>query len=229
MRKIIAVLKKQVWDTLKNKAVFIQFIMFPIMTVVMVNSVKIEGMPPGFFVTMFAAMYVGMAPVIAMSEIVAEEKGNNTLRVLIMSDVKVWQYLIGAGGYILGICTLGSLVFAITGKYQGREFLEFMAVMIIGNFISVLVGAAIGMWSKNQMAASAISVPVMIVLSFLPLLSFFNEHIAVIAEWTYSQQIKNCLEGIGQGPAGGKTMMVLAVNLLIVGGLFILAYRKRED
>ena len=48
MNNILIILKKQIKDTLKNKAVLIQFVMFPVMAFIMTNSVKIEGMPPDF-------------------------------------------------------------------------------------------------------------------------------------------------------------------------------------
>ena len=53
-RKICAVWKKQVKDTLKNKVILIQFIMFPMLTAVMQNAMDIQGMPKNYFVTLFA-------------------------------------------------------------------------------------------------------------------------------------------------------------------------------
>ena len=74
MNNIFIILKKQIKDTLKNKAVLIQFVMFPAMAFIMTKSVKIEGMPSDFFVNMFSVMYVGMAPLVAVSAIISEEK-----------------------------------------------------------------------------------------------------------------------------------------------------------
>ena len=71
MNNILIILKKQIKDTLKNKAVLIQFVMFPVMAFIMTNSVKIEGMPPDFFVNMFAVMYIGMAPLVDMYAIIS--------------------------------------------------------------------------------------------------------------------------------------------------------------
>ena len=45
---IIAILQKQIKDTFKNKTILIQFIMFPILAVIMENGIKIEGMPGNF-------------------------------------------------------------------------------------------------------------------------------------------------------------------------------------
>ena len=77
-RKICAVWKKQVKDTLKNKVILIQFIMFPMLTAVMQNAMDIQGMPKNYFVTLFATMYIGMAPLTAMAAIISEEKECNT-------------------------------------------------------------------------------------------------------------------------------------------------------
>ena len=44
-----AILWKQLKDTLKNKAILIQFLMFPCMTVIMENTISIDGMQEHFF------------------------------------------------------------------------------------------------------------------------------------------------------------------------------------
>ena len=71
---IKAVFGKQIKETLKNKEVLVQFLMFPLLTVIMENMIHIEGMPEHYFTGMFSSMYVGMAPLVAMVSILAEEK-----------------------------------------------------------------------------------------------------------------------------------------------------------
>ena len=100
MKNICAVFLKQVSETLKNKTILIQFLMFPLLVVVMENTVKIDDMTEHFFVKLFAVMFVGMAPLTCMSAIISEEKEKNTLRVLIMSNVKPGEYLLGIGMYV---------------------------------------------------------------------------------------------------------------------------------
>ena len=48
MNNIVAIFKKQLKDTLRNKTVLIQFVMFPIMTLIMNNAIKIQEMPENF-------------------------------------------------------------------------------------------------------------------------------------------------------------------------------------
>ena len=47
-----AILWKQIKDTFKNKAILIQFLMFPLMTIIMENSISMEGLEEHFFVNM---------------------------------------------------------------------------------------------------------------------------------------------------------------------------------
>ena len=78
MKNSMIVFKKQLIDTLKNKTVLIQFILFPAMTLIMENTVKMEGMPELFFTKLFSVMYMGMAPVTSMAAVISEEKEKGT-------------------------------------------------------------------------------------------------------------------------------------------------------
>ena len=89
MKNAGAVFLKQAKDTMKNKTILIQFVMFPALAVIMENFMSIEGMTEHFFVKMFAAMYVGMAPLISMSAVLAEEKEKYTKYTQMMEQVKM--------------------------------------------------------------------------------------------------------------------------------------------
>lgn len=215
MRNIIAILGKQVKDTFKNKTILIQFLMFPIIAIIMENTVKIEGMPDNYFVNLFASMYIGMAPLTSMASIISEEKEKNTLRVLLMSQVKPMEYLIGTGSYIWAICMLGACVLGLTGTYEGKELAIFLGIMAVGILASLLVGAAIGTWSHNQMSATSLTVPVMFVFSFLPMLSMFNETIEKIARLVYSGQIYTIINQMGYQT--GTMIEISLENVAVVG------------
>ena len=226
IRKIRAIFHKQMKDTFKNKTVLVQFIMFPIITLIMQNAIQVDGMPNNYFVTLFATMYMGMAPITSMAAILAEEKEKNTLRVLMMSNVKPIEYLLGVGSYIWFICMLGVLVFASVGRYQGDALLYFLAVMTVGVITSMLIGAVIGTFSKTQMMATSITIPVMIIFSFMPMLSMYNEIVRKIARFTYSQQISLLMNQTGSWQIGKESILVMAANIMIAIGLFTYAYRK---
>ena len=226
MRHIVAILWKQMKDTFKNKSILIQFLMFPVMTIIMENAMKIDNMPEHFFANLFAVMYIGMAPLTSMSAIISEEKEKNTLRVLHMSNVKAAEYFVGNALYIWSLCMLGSVVIGLAGGYQGEVLIKFMLVMAVGHLISTMMGATIGAFSKNQMMATGISVPVMMVFSFLPMLSMFNETIKSVAKVFYSQQLNLLIGSVQNLKIGTECIVVMGINVVLIGGAFVLSYRR---
>ena len=227
MRNIKAIFLKQLSDTLKNKMVLLQFLMFPVVVIVMENSVDLEGMPEHFFVKLFAVMFVGMAPLTCMSAIISEEKEKNTLRVLMMSNVRPAEYLAGVGAYVFVMCSAGMAVFAAAGGYSGTGLVRFIAVMSAGIILSELTGAVIGVFSRNQMTATSVTVPVMMIFSFLPMLSMFNDTVRNAARITYSQQISDLINGIGTSGISAESVIVIAVNAVIAAALFVIVYRRK--
>lgn len=227
MKNITAVFLKQIKETFRNKTILIQFLMFPVMVIIMENAIKLENMPEHFFVKLFAVMFVGMAPLTCMSAIISEEKEKNTLRALMMSNVKPFEYLIGVGAYVFIMCIIGAVVFAVCGGYEGKDFLVFMTVMGAGILLSSLTGAVIGVFSKNQMSATSITIPVMMIFSFLPMLSMFNESIEKVARITYSQQMSILINGIGNSAIKPESIIIIAVNFVVASILFTLAFRKK--
>lgn len=231
---ILTILQKQLKDTMKNKAVLLQFLMFPILGLIMTKSVKMEDMPPNFFVYLFAVMYVGMAPLVSVSAIISEEKEKNTLRVLLMAGVKPRQYLLGIGCYVFSACMLGSAVFGCLlegGTFQER--MQFLLILAIGIVASILLGAAIGVGSRNQMAATSLTVPVMLVFAFLPMLSMFNEVMAKVAKFTYTEQIRLLISSLNGGSNmegiladGIEHMFTIGVNVLVFGGVFYVCFKR---
>lgn len=227
MKNISVIFLKQLKDTLKNKAVLIQFVMFPIMAVIMENTVKFGDMPEKFFVKLFSVMFVGMAPLTCISAIISEEKEKNTLRTLMMSNVKPLEYLCGIGGYVWLMCMAGTAVFAVCGGFTGVSRVKFVAVMAAGVILSELIGGVIGIFSKNQMSATSATVPVMMIFSFLPMLSMFNDKIEKVANLTYTQHISVLINGLGTASIEAENLLIPAINLLIAAVLFVAAFKKR--
>ncbi|MBR0090118.1 MAG: ABC transporter permease [Lachnospiraceae bacterium] len=227
MKNATVIFKKQISDTFKNKTILVQFLMFPVLVVIMENAVKIDDMPEHFFAKLFAVMFVGMSPLTCMAEIISEEKEKNTLRVLLMSNVRPLEYLAGAGAYVFVLCMAGAAVFAVVGGYRGMDLVYFLMAMSAGIILSGLTGAIIGVFSTNQMMSTSLTVPVMMVFSFLPMLSMFNNTIRTVASVTYSQQISNLINAIGSSGPSTNALLVITVNFAAALILFIATYKRR--
>ena len=225
MHNIGVIIKKQIKDTLKNKTVLIQFVMFPVLTLIFENAINIPDMPELFFTKLFSVMYMGMAPLVAVASIIAEEKEKNTLRVLTMANVKAWEYLAGIGIYVWTICMAGAGVMATTLSSGDIPF--YLGVMAAGFIISIAIGACIGIIASNQMAATSLSLPVMLIFSFMPMLAMFNDKIEKIAGIFYTQQIRELLGNMTFDGIKAETMLVVAVNAFLALSLFFAAFKRK--
>lgn len=200
--------------------------MFPVLTVIMENAISIENMPEHFFANLFAVMYVGMAPLASASAIISEEKEKNTLRVLQLCNVKATEYLLGNAVYIIPMCMAGSLVIGTAGGYAGAKLLKFMLLMLVGHSCSFLLGAAIGAAGKNQMTAASINIPVMLVLSFLPMLSMFNKTIRRFSKYIFSEQLYLLVNDLSEINITAETGIIMVCNAGVIVLLFLAVYRR---
>ena len=227
MNNIITILRKQIKDTLKNRIVFLQFFMCPALAIVMEKFMNAEGVPPHFYLRMMAGMYITFAPITAMASIMSEEKEKNTLRVLIMSNVKAWQYILGTGIYVLGMCLIGTTAMAVATGMPKGDMPVFYGFMTIGFIVSILIGAAIGMYGKNQMAAQSIATSVMLVVGFMPTLATFNDTIKKIAKFLYNQQIINMFNDMSIDKLGTKSVIILVASVFLAVALFYGVFKKK--
>ena len=225
MRNALVIFKKQLKDTLKNKTVLIQFIMFPLMTLVMENAITLPDMPELFFTKLFSVMYIGMAPVTAAAAIISEEKEKNTLRVLMMANIKPWEYLLGVGAYVWTLCMAGAGIMA-TGL-ASTDIPFYLGVMAAGFVVSIAIGACIGIFSSNQMTATSLFVPVMMVFSFSPMLAMFNDKIEKVARVFYTQQLRVLMNQMSFEGIKTESILILVVNAVLAVVLFFAAFRKK--
>ncbi|MBR3341388.1 MAG: ABC transporter permease [Clostridiales bacterium] len=225
MRNVVTIVKKQLKDTLKNKTVLIQFVMFPVLTLIFEHAINIPDMPELFFAKLFSVMYMGMAPLTAVAAIISEEKEKNTLRVLMMANVKPWEYLIGVGIYVWTICMVGAGVIATS--FPAKDIPFYLAVMAAGFIISIAVGACVGIFAPNQMVSTSMVLPVMLVFSFAPMLAMFNDKIEKIARIFYTQQIRILLNNMTFDGIKPESFAIVAVNALLAIILFFAAFRKK--
>lgn len=223
IKRINAIVYKQFNDTLKNKAVLIQFIMFPAMALILTLSAKDFGLEENFFVNMFSTMYISMAPLIVVSTIVSEDKEKGTLQILRMSNVKPLEYIMGIALYVFILCIIGLVTLALIGNYRGNELILFTSINTFGLCISIMIGSVIGLISPNQNASNGLSVPAMLIFSFLPMLASFNNSIYKVSKLVYSQQINDIIFSM---KIELSNVIILFANLVIISMIYIIVYNK---
>ena len=227
MRPVKAVFVKQVIDLVRNWAVLIQVVVFPLVALVFTELVAKadEGIPDTMFVTMFAAVFAGMSMTITASSILAEDRETGALRFLVMAGVKPHQYLAGVGGVLLVISAAVAVVFALLGGFSGTTFVVFVAVMWLGSAASVILGATLGLLAKNQQAALGLAMPLAMVVGFVPMLTLFNDTIAKAFAWLYTQQVNVVANDLTGSLA--RPVLVIGANMVVLVVLFGLVYRRK--
>lgn len=196
------------------------------MAVIMAKFVEVPGMPPTHFVKMFAGMFVGMSPLVATVSILSEEKDEGTLRVLFMSNVKSMEYLLAIGSYVFWLSMAGAGVMCLAGGYTGFEALKFLIILAAGILTSIIIGAAVGAFSKTQMTATSIMTPLMMVFAFVPMICGFNEQVQKVSKILYSGQIDYLIGTIGNEESMISSLSIILINTIIALILFALAYRN---
>jgi len=228
MKIIKAIFTKQAKDMFKNPAVLIMFIIFPAVAFIMTVFVTIpenDLMSDNMFVTMMAAIFAGMGLITAVAGAIAEDIEQKSLRFLVIAGVKPHQYLLGIGGFFLLAATVTALVFNLIGGFTGMDGLKFLTVMITGTAASILLGATIGMWSKNAQAAGGLATPIAVIIGFTPMIANFNETVEKFAGILYTQQINVIVNDFSTDMQ--QPLLVIAANMAVFVGLFVAAYRKK--
>jgi len=241
MNNVKAIYKKQFKGSVKNPEILIQFMIYPVMAFVMgfVTNFDIEGVPQDILdammanmpnlVTMMACMFAGMALIPVVAGIIAEDIERKSMRFLLMAGVKPMAYLIGVGSVIFLVSILASVAFSFIGGFGGLDFWIFTASMLTGVAASIVMGAIIGILTKNQQSATALSMPIALVLGFGPMMAQFNETAARVLHIFYTQQlnvIAGYLEFGGDTPLW-QSFAIMWANILVLGILFVVVYRKK--
>ncbi|MCL2610449.1 MAG: ABC transporter permease [Defluviitaleaceae bacterium] len=229
MRNIKAIFNKQIKDLMKNTSVLMMFIVFPVVALVFSHitgdTEGTEGIP-----IMMASMFAGMGIIMSVALIIAEDRENKSLRFLIMAGVKPISYLLGVDGVILILGLLSSLTFGFIGGFKGQEFWIFLAAMMTAVSASTLLGAIIGISSKNQQAANGLAMPVGMVLGFAPMLAQFNDTVARATHIFYTQQLNvvtDSFTSLGDGRSLWQSFSIMWGNVAVFVVVFAFVFKKK--
>ncbi len=223
IQNITALFHKQVKDVFKNLPVLVLFIVYPVIAVIMTQAMKDQADMGSFFISIFATMHCVFTPIVATASIITEEKEKNTLRVLIMSNVTLREYLLSIGGFIFLATILSSSVFLLLINKSLEKSLLFILAIAIGCLISIILGVCIGLFSKNAAAANGFAVPFGMVFAFMPMLANFNPGIEAISKFTFGQQVSYLLGGETISTFG---IIVLCANFIALIAISALRFKK---
>jgi len=250
-----AIFKKQAKIFLKNPAVLIQFAIFPLLAFLINILIDFDAMTEGMeyiegmsyeiasalqemmagsipnMTTMQATMFAGMALIPVVAGFIAEDIEKKSLRFLMMAGVKPAPYLLGIGSVVFMVAFLSTIAFAFIGGFSGTDFWVFVGAMMSGVAGSIMLGATIGILTKNQQSATALAMPAAMVFGFGPMIAQFSDNIANRLHYLYTQQLNvvaDSLNGISTDTTLWQSFVIMWANVAVLGILFAVIYRAKR-
>ncbi len=224
MTTTLALLHKQIKDSLCNFQALMVMLIYPLVAFVMITALGSEDGMSGMFVTMFATMHASFAPLVTASNILSEEKEKGTLRALIMTGVSRRQYLMSVSLFVVSVTLLTGSAFLVMDAFTREHIAAFAAAMLCGAVLSTLAGLCVGIVSRNVSAANGMAVPIGLVTALLPMLARFNESLDCAARYLYSGQISRVLDG---GELTGEFAAIMAAYAVLLTALLAFLFKKK--
>ena len=157
-------------------------------TIVPLEPAEAGVSTPAFILGFSLTFNIVMSGLMMTSQPLAEEKENQTLRVLLSSSVTHGDFLIGSAlpAFLLTtLVNLGLVPLAGT-SFQTLSLLPFLMLTSFASLISILFGLAVGIYAKNQIQASIISFPIIMVLTMIPIFTAFSPDFDRLSHLFYS-------------------------------------------
>ena len=104
----------------------------------------------------------------------------------------------------------------------------YLAVTTAASVIAAIVGMILGIFAKNQVTASTITTPAMLIFMMVPMFTGLSETLQKISGLLFTGVAFDAIANISSGLAATnlKGVAVLAAELLLSAVLFLLLYRK---
>jgi ABC-2 type transport system permease protein len=226
-RKINALIGKQFKTMTSNPFVITPLLLIPFMALLFSLAIDPEALP-GMIPFMLGMNMIVSVPTV-ISCLIAEEKEKNTLNVLITSTVSVMDFLV-SNVFITVACTtvINAFIYFIMGAGEFISFGTFILLATLGVLAATLLGAVIGIASKNQAAASTMVSPLMLLL-ILPIFFPGNFLVDYIFYYFFTEQVLITINDIALNDAAvtGFPLLIIAVNIAVLGALFGWFYKKK--
>ncbi|KRU26656.1 ABC transporter permease [Clostridium botulinum] len=235
IRRINALLKKEIKDFAKNMNVSVMYllpIMFSIIySKLLGNNSSNDVMNKINILILCVGMNISLISSMVISMLIAEEKEKNTLRTLILSAVSPWEFLAGKVlitflvSEVINIAIFFSIGCDI--QYLGKYILITTLVL----FSMIEIGAIIGIISPNQMATGVFSMPVVMIFFVIPMFAEVNKIIETIAKFLPSYHMNIMIARLFKGETFGiestRSIAIILVWIIIAVIAFAFTYNKR--
>lgn len=166
-----------------------------------------------------------------VSAALAEEKEKHTLRVLMTSSVNGLEFFLGSlipfVGMMLAVNVVAALVAGLS--MTGVQWAAYLGVSLLAAVTCAVVGMIFGIFSKNQVTASTVTTPAMLVLMMVPMFGNLNKTMETISGFLFTGVLQQTVVNISQRKdrlVNGLSIAVIAVEIVAAVVCFLVIYRR---
>lgn len=217
-----AIAFKQMVDMMRNKRSLLIIFVFPIFFMLLNFLAPDEFGADG---SSFVLMHSILVPILLMATIVAEEKEKGTLKLLLMSGVKIYEYFLGIAIVIMGYVIIAMMLFEVAGATENFDYGYVVAFTLAADLISLLIGAIIGGITKNQTNVGPVAVPIVLVIFFLPIIQMLKPDFIFASKYIYSGIL---LEVMQKCSYSTQDIVWMTINFGVVLIMFLVVFRKKR-
>ena len=237
MNNIITLLKKQTKNVIYNAFIISSLIMMPFFAWIMTSGGE-RGSEELAYALLFYVLLNTVINAINMAAcLIAEEKEQNTLNVLMTSTIKASELLVSnlIITFLAVIVSNIAIYFLLSG-YDFMNFSTFIFSSSLGSIVAILMGAIIGIVCKSQMIASSVaaalgfaSLFITDILYHLNLSGFLNDVVYQLYPLPFVRLLMTSGMTYYEETAGFVVgdIIGLLINIVLFAGIFIVIYKKR--
>ena len=168
-------------------------------------------------------MNISMTGIYCVSAGLAEEKEKNTLRTLMTSSVNGLEFFLGSLIPAVLMTTVVNVLCASPAQWGG-----YLVVTTAAAVISSVVGMIFGIFAKNQVSASTITTPGILIFMMIPMFSGLSEKIETVSEYLFTGIAFDAVANIyaGNPVVDLRGVLVLAVECAAAVAVFLILYWK---
>ncbi len=193
----------------------------------------IRGISPWQAMLPAWVVMVLLSAITLMPSSIATERQAKTLQAVLVTPIRLWEFVVGKGLYGVVIGTVGGVVvLAANGSLQGNIPLV-LVFMVLGAAAATLIGLLIGLVVESAQGASGVATALYIPLLWGAFFSDLSGSVGMMSRATPSYYVAQGLNGaLYSGASFGEQAQGLAVLLglcvvLMLGALW--ALRRAEE
>lgn len=190
-----------------------------------------NNMMHGLALSYGALMNITGTGIYCVSAALAEEKEKHTLRVLMTSSVNGLEFFLGSLLPVVGMMLAVNVVAALIAgvSMTGVQWAVYLGVSLLAAVTSAVVGMIFGIFSKNQVTASTVTTPALLIFMMVPMFGSFSKAMNTLSGFLFTGVMQQTVLNIAEGKerlVDGMSIGVIAVEIVAAVICFLMIYRE---